>query len=167
MNSDKYFWTYYFLLYHLLGNNEFSFCPLIKLYLIFFSFIYLVSHKGTPSSSYTSPVFPGWIQIVLRCFSVLQATSNSPPHSWLQCCQTSCVYIVFESESANCSVLSLCDPIDCSLPGSSVNGLLQARILVAGSHSLLQGIFPTQWLNLGLLHCRQIFYHLTHQGLLS
>ena len=28
---------------------------------------------------------------------------------------------------------------------------------------LLQGIFPTQGLNPGLLHCRQILYHLSHQ----
>ena len=33
-----------------------------------------------------------------------------------------------------------------------------------GCHFLLQGIFLTQGLNLGLLHCRQIFYHLNHQG---
>ena len=33
-----------------------------------------------------------------------------------------------------------------------------------GSHSLFQGIFPTQGLNPGLLHCRQIPYHLSHQG---
>ena len=33
-----------------------------------------------------------------------------------------------------------------------------------GSLSLLQGIFPTQRLNLGLLHCRQILYHLSHEG---
>ena len=33
-----------------------------------------------------------------------------------------------------------------------------------GCQSLLQGIFPTQGLNLGLLHCRQILYHLSHQG---
>ena len=31
-----------------------------------------------------------------------------------------------------------------------------------GSHSLLQGIFPTQGLNPGLLHCRQILYRLRH-----
>ena len=31
-------------------------------------------------------------------------------------------------------------------------------------HSLLQEIFPTQGLNLSLLHCRQILYHLSHQG---
>ena len=33
-----------------------------------------------------------------------------------------------------------------------------------GSHSLLQGIFPTQGLNPGLLHCRQILYWLSHKG---
>ena len=33
-----------------------------------------------------------------------------------------------------------------------------------GSHSLLQGIFLTRGSNLGLLHCRQILYHLNHQG---
>jgi len=30
--------------------------------------------------------------------------------------------------------------------------------------SLLQGIFPTQGLNPGLLHCRQILYQLSHNG---
>ena len=63
--------------------------------------------------------------------------------------------------------LTLCDLIDCSPPGSlwdSVHGILQVRILEWGCHSLLQGIFPTQKLNLGLLHCRQILYHLSHQG---
>ena len=33
-----------------------------------------------------------------------------------------------------------------------------------GSLSLLQQIFLTQELNQGLLHCRQILYHLSHQG---
>ena len=33
-----------------------------------------------------------------------------------------------------------------------------------GCHSLLKGIFLTQGLNLGLPHCRQILYHLSHQG---
>ena len=33
-----------------------------------------------------------------------------------------------------------------------------------GSHSLLEGIFPTQGLSPGLLYCRQIFYCLSHQG---
>ena len=33
-----------------------------------------------------------------------------------------------------------------------------------GSLSLLQGIFPTEELNQGFLHCRQILYQLSYQG---
>ena len=33
-----------------------------------------------------------------------------------------------------------------------------------GSFSLLQGIFPTQGSNPGLLHCRRILYQLSHKG---
>ena len=33
-----------------------------------------------------------------------------------------------------------------------------------GSHSLLQGMFPTQGSNPGLPHCRRIFYQLSHKG---
>ena len=53
---------------------------------------------------------------------------------------------------------TVCNPADCRPSGSSVHGILQARILewVAISHFLLQGIFPTQGSNLGLLHYRQI-----------
>ena len=36
-----------------------------------------------------------------------------------------------------------------------------------GCHFLLQGIFPTRGSNLGLLHCRQILYHLSHQEALD
>ena len=36
-----------------------------------------------------------------------------------------------------------------------------------GCHSLLQGIFPTQGLNPGLLHCQRILYHLSYQGSLG
>ena len=58
------------------------------------------------------------------------------------------------------SCLTLCDLIDHSLPGSSVHGILQSGVLErAAGHSLLQGIFLTQELNLSLLHDRQILYH--------
>ena len=36
-----------------------------------------------------------------------------------------------------------------------------------GCHFLLQGIFPTQRSNLGVPHCRQTLYHLSHQGSLK
>ena len=45
-----------------------------------------------------------------------------------------------------------------------VHGILQVRILDVSSLSLLQGFFPTQGLNAGLLHCRQILYQLNHKG---
>ena len=60
------------------------------------------------------------------------------------------------------SCLTLCDPMDYSLPGSSVHGDSPGKITGVGGHALLQGIFPTQGLNTGLLHCRQILYHLSH-----
>ena len=54
------------------------------------------------------------------------------------------------------------------------HGLNAARLLCprnspgkntgVGCHCLLQGIIPTQELNPGLLYCRQILYHLSHQG---
>jgi len=59
-------------------------------------------------------------------------------------------------------VLTL-QPYGHSLPGSSVHGILQARILEWVAIFLLQGIFLTQGLNPGLLHCRQILCHLSHQ----
>ena len=59
--------------------------------------------------------------------------------------------------------LTLCEPMDCSL--TSVHGIAQSRKNTGvGCHFLLQGIFLTQGLNSGLLHCRQMLYQLSHQG---
>ena len=48
------------------------------------------------------------------------------------------------------SCLTLIDPIDCSLSGSSVFGGSPGKNTGVGFHALLQGIFPTQGMNLGL-----------------
>ena len=53
--------------------------------------------------------------------------------------------------------------MDCSPPGFSVHGILHGKNTGVGCHALLQGIFPTQGLNLCLLLlllCRQILYYL-------
>ena len=55
---------------------------------------------------------------------------------------------------------TLCDPMDyiyspCNSPGQNTG---------VGSLCLLQGIFPTQGLNLSLPHCRRILYQLSHKG---
>ena len=60
--------------------------------------------------------------------------------------------------------LTLCNPMDCSPPGFSVHGDSPGENTGVGCHALLQGIFPTQRSNPGLLHCRWILYHLSHQG---
>ena len=52
----------------------------------------------------------------------------------------------------------------CSLPGSSVHGDSPGKNTGVGCHDLLQGIFPIQGSNPGLLHCRRILYCLRHQG---
>ena len=50
---------------------------------------------------------------------------------------------------------TLCDHMDCrNSPGQNTG---------VGSLSLLQGIFPTQGSNPGLLHCRLILYQLSHK----
>ena len=59
---------------------------------------------------------------------------------------------------------TLCNPMVCSPPGSSVHGIFQARILEWVAIPYSRGIFPTQESNLGLLHCRRILFHLSHQG---
>ena len=74
--------------------------------------------------------------------------------------------LVTQSCVLSCSVVSssLRPHRDCSPLGSSVHGISQARKTGMHLHSLLQGIFPTQGLNQGLLHCRWMLYQLSYQG---
>ena len=62
---------------------------------------------------------------------------------WRYTLLTALVYWSDEMKVAQ-SCPTLCNPMDCSLPGSSVHGFLQTRTLELGSRSLLQGIFPIQ-----------------------
>ena len=63
------------------------------------------------------------------------------------------------------SCLTLCHPTDCSPPGSSVHGILQARVLewVTIIFSRASS-WPRDGTQVSGLHCRQILYHLSHQG---
>ena len=62
------------------------------------------------------------------------------------------------------SCLPLCDPMDCNPPGSSILGGFPGKNTRVGCHALLRRFFPTQESNPGLPYCRQILYHLSHQG---
>ena len=53
---------------------------------------------------------------------------------------------------------TLCDSVDCSSPGCSVHGDSPGKNTGMRCHALLQGIFPIQGLNPGLLPCRWILY---------
>ena len=68
-----------------------------------------------------------------------------------------------QSVSVAQSCPTLCHPMDCSPPGSSVHGDSPGQNTGVGSHALLQGILPTQRSIPGLLHCRWILYQLSHQ----
>ena len=61
------------------------------------------------------------------------------------------------------SCLTLCDSVDGSPPGSSVNQILQAKIPEWVAMPFFRGSFPTQGWNPCLLHGRHI-YHLSHHG---
>ena len=63
--------------------------------------------------------------------------------------------------------LPLVPPGKLKVKGVSISlqhGLFSRQEYEMSSHSLLQGIFPTQGSNSGLQHCRQTVYHLRHQG---
>ena len=62
------------------------------------------------------------------------------------------------------SCLTLCGPMDCSPPGSSVHGDSPSKNTGVGCHSLLQGTFSTQGSNPGLLHCRRVLHRLSYLG---
>ena len=68
--------------------------------------------------------------------------------------------VMKESESESHSVMS--DPLQPHELYSPWN--LPDQNTGVGSHSLLQGICPTQGSNPGLPHCRQMLYHLSHRG---
>ena len=66
---------------------------------------------------------------------------------------------------------TVCDPMGCSLIGSSVHGISQMRILAfpsentgVGCHFLVQGIFPTQGSNPHLLNWQEESLLLSHEG---
>ena len=86
----------------------------------------------------------------------LQADSlpSKPPGKSVCVCACACVCIHASMRAKSLWLCStLCDPTDCPWDSSGKN-------TGVGNHSLFQGIFPTEGLNLGLLHCRQILYRL-------
>ena len=81
---------------------------------------------------------------------------NSMPH---RVCMLNCVCVCVCAQSC----LTLCDPMDCSPPGSSVQGILQAGILEWIAISFSRRSRPRDQTHVSCVSCigRQIFYHCT------
>ena len=71
---------------------------------------------------------------------------------------------MFSHSVVSNSSRTVAHPMGCSPRGSSVRGDSPGKNTGVGCHTLLQGIFLTEGLNPGFPHCRQILYHLSHQG---
>ena len=89
---------------------------------------------------------------ILRCSAFFTVHSLSP-------CQYNFLVFVY---ACMCSVAqlwpTLCDPMDCSLSGSSVHGISQARTLQWVATSSSRGSSPSR-IDLSLLHWQVGLYH--------
>ena len=117
-----------------------------------------------------------WNTLFLQCSNTDHSSFSwyLSSHSFSVSCSVSTCYIsdswssVLSSLSCMCaqslqSCLTLCNPMDCSLPGFFVHGIFQARKLEC--HFLLQEIFPTQGSNHISCVDRWIIYPLSHPGI--
>ena len=98
----------------------------------------------------------------LTCHSMraIQCYFKSPNQSLLLSLTYQLSLTLLEDESESRSVIS-----DSFRPQGLYSPWNSGQNTGVGSRSLLQGIFPTQRLNRGLLHCRWILYQLSYQGI--
>ena len=89
-----------------------------------------------------------------QCIWVLKSSDGDVQRDccFHTCCVLSCVQLFVTSLTAAYKA-----PLE-------VHGDSQGKNTGVGCHDLLQGIFPTQGSNTGLLYCRRILYCLSHQG---
>ena len=118
--------------------------------------------KISSISLMTTGLFRPSISYQFWCINYSRKLANSVSHLFASCSEY-CGFLNLFLVTQSCP--TLCDPMDCSPPGSSVHGDSPGKNTRVGCHAFLQGIFPTQGSNPGLLHYRRILYHLSHQGL--
>ena len=129
----------------------------------------LLNFKGHTTACLTS-IFPQWWPFGSTSNSVCSKLAQKPLQNlglisnipYVTGCYVSSMWLTCYSMLVTQSCLTLCELVYCSPPGSSVQGLLQARILEWASipfsrESSNPGIEP------GLLNCRQIVYYLSHK----
>ena len=118
-------------------------------------------------------------QSLVQCF--VQQYYFLKLHEWVSYPRGACIYVsvliilhfspllwygrtysVVRSEVAQ-SCVTLCNLMDCSLPGSSVHGIFQARVLEWVAFPSPEEL-PDLGIEPGLQHGRQMLYPLSHQG---
>ena len=93
------------------------------------------------------PIFTSLLKLPPLPYSLhFQQTTLSLSLKKTNCRAQTQIILIF---SVLCSVIqsTVCDPMDCSPPGSSVHGDSSGKNSGVGCHALLQGIFPTQGSN--------------------
>ena len=150
--------------FHVAFRNECAFCIPTNIVQVF-QFLYILTSTSCLSFFfwYLHVIFFGvqlshvkFIHIVVRSLLLICRPLSSSSQTEMK------------SENVSHSVMyGPLNPMDCSPPGSSVHGNSPGKNIGVGCHSLLQGIFPIQGSNLGLLYCRQILYRLSHQRILN
>ena len=107
----------------------------------------------------SAPAREPWVRVPFSLFCHLYPCRPPMPVCHLPSLTTSCPVTVLSSVqdppfelcvSLSGSCLVLCNPLDCSPPGSSVHGILHARILEWVAMPSSRGIFPTERSNLHL-----------------
>ena len=136
-----------------------SFAPFLfflgTILMFFFSrrFFFLSSLWGQPSlGPHNCSLFYHPISIFLKCslktsvaILIIRTDARNSRANYVKWCASG------HAKSLQ-SCPTLCEPMDCSPPGSSVHGILQARILEWVAVPLLQGMFLTQGSNSCLSH---------------
>ena len=116
-------------------------------------------HPGKSGKNFQSKVFlVNTMWLVVKHITASPVSKTSTQFSMLLFL---CPRVVVISVTKSCSILVT--PWTLAHQAPMFVGLPSQEYWV-GCHFLLQGIFLTPGLNLGHLYCRQILYHLSHQG---
>ena len=110
------------------------------------------------AGKFLTPGAPGKPKFIFLVGTIYQAKQHSVPNEIRNCT------LFPKKMKVIRSCPTLCNPMDCSPPGSSVHGDSPGKNTSVGCHFLLQGIFRMQGSNPGLPHCRQTLYPPSHQG---
>ena len=98
-------------------------------------------------------------------FQGLDCLKTNAWHPTMLCCCCCCCLWVRATSLQSC--VTLCDPVDCSPPGSSVRGILQARILEWDAIPSTRGSFPPRdRTHVSYISCisKWALYHSCHPG---